>query len=378
MRHDEPATMMHLIRPLLLLLGVLTLLIVTEQVSGDTVRFFDVTGSDGPEVKLSQVAEIRGDYAEQFKDLVVGKFAEDQSVVDLDMKSIIQAMREGGVKLGRLDLSGYGKCTVHRTYNGQDRADSEVSEAPVTNVDSNAGHDPITVLTPTTVRSLIEASIVQATDVDRDALVIEFDDRNAELLRSSAVAGRYEIEPIVEPMLGKVSFKVYGYHGTQRQGKGQTINATVKQKVIAVVAGDTVQRGGLIGRRQVRMREVLIDDEQQPYLTDTKLVVGQVANRTLKPGQLITASEVKMPLAVRRRQQVTVELNARGVKITFNGVAHDEGAIGEQIEIENTTTKERFTATIIGKGRVAAGVIASSSEKDQKNKQTETDKEDTR
>ena len=55
MRHDEPATMMHLIRPLLLLIAVFALLLMTEYAAGDSVRVLDVSGSDGPEILLSHV-----------------------------------------------------------------------------------------------------------------------------------------------------------------------------------------------------------------------------------------------------------------------------------------------------------------------------------
>ena len=84
-------------------------------------------------------------------------------------------------------------------------------------------------------------------------------------------------------------------------------------------------------------------------------MTGQVAAQTINAGDLITASSAKLPIADRRRQRVAVELNTGGIRITFNGIAQNEGAIGEAIEVENAKTGEKFTATVVGRGKVVAG-----------------------
>ena len=356
MRHDEPATMMHLIRPLLLLIAVFALLLMTEYAAGDSVRVLDVSGSDGPEILLSHVAELDGDYANQFASVVVGRFVEGESKIEIKTSTILESIRGEGAKLGLLDLSGFTRVVVHRTFN-QPVAVEEPAErqAPAANVESSTRGGAVTVYTPTTVRALIEKTVAERIGIALPELKITFNDRDAELLASSAVAGRYEIDPIAEPALGAVSFKVTGYHGTQPIDNGKTISARVQQKVIAVIAGEKIGRGDLIGRRQVRLREVLIDSASQAYLADTALVTGQVAAQTINAGDLITASSVKLPIAVGRRQRVAVELNTGGIRITFNGIAQNEGAIGEAIEVENAKTGEKFTATVVGRGKVVAG-----------------------
>lgn len=357
MRRDEPATMMHLIRPMLLLLAVFALLLIAESAKSDSLRVHDVAGADGPEILLSHVAELEGEHAEGFANVVVGRFVEGESRIEIKTSSILEAIREQGAKLGLLDLSGFTKVTVHRTFSDM-QAESkgqEVELTPIANVESLRRGEPVTVYTPTTVKALIEETIARRMGLSPSALHITFNNRDSALLGKSAVAGRYEVEPLAEPTLGAVSFKVTGYHGTQRIDEGKKVSVRVQQRVIAVIAGERISRGALIHRRQVRLREVLIDDAQQPYLSDTALVTGQVAAGTINPGQLLTASSVKLPLAVSKRQRVAVELNSGGIKITFNGIAHGDGAVGETIEVENAKTKQRFNATIVAKGKVVAG-----------------------
>lgn len=366
MRRDEPATMMHLIRPLLLLVGVLFLLLVAEHAMGDSVRIHDVSGSDGPDILLSQVAELQGEYANSYAGVVIGRFDEGQAKIEIETAVILKAIRDNGAKLGLLDFKGFGRCTVHRTFTQPAEHQADESEPAVANIDARAGGEPVTIHTPTTVKALIEKTIIDRIGLDAASLQMTFTERDDELLRSSAVAGRFEIEPVIEPALGRNSFKVYAFHGTQRVGKGQVVTVDVAQRVIAVIAGDAIARGTLINRRQVRLREVLINDAQQAYLTDTALVTGQIASAKLQPGDLITASEVKLPVAVGRRERVRVELQSPGVKITFNGIAQDEGSVGDTIEVENPQTKERFVATIVGRGKVLAGEKVKENKEDQR------------
>ena len=356
MRRDEPATMMHLIRPMLLLIAVFALLLIAEHAKSDSLRVHDVAGSDGPEVLLSHVAELEGEHAKRFGNVVVGRFVEGESRIEIKTSSILEAIREEGAKLGLLDLSGFTQVTVHRTFTDvKAEAPHEESHLPLANVESQRRGEPVTVYTPTTVKALIEATIARRMGLSLSSLQITFNERDNELLAKSAVAGRYEVEPLAEPTLGAVSFSITGYHGTQRIDEGKKISVRVQQRVIAVVAGERISRGELINRRQVRLREVLLDDVQQPYLSDTALVTGQVASVTINPGELVTASSVKLPIAVSKRQRVAVELNNGGIKITFNGIAHSDGAVGETIEVENAKTKQRFNALVVARGKVVAG-----------------------
>jgi flagella basal body P-ring formation protein FlgA len=373
MRHDEPATMMHLIRPLLLLLGVLVLLLAAEYAAGDSLRVHDVTGSDGPDIVLSQVAELEGDYAKQFADTVVGRFEDGEAKAVIKTSAILEAVLAEGAKLGLLDLKGYGKVTVHRTYTEPMEAEPAESEPAVANVDSKRmdvgseqAAEPVTLHTPTTVRALIEQTIRERMGIEAGDLEIAFSDRDRELLRASAVAGRYEVEPVTEPALGGVTFKVYAYHGTQRVGNAQLVKADVARRVIAVIASEPVKRGELINRRQVRLREVLIDDVRQSHLSDTSLVSGQVASTNIDAGELVTADAVRLPVAVNRRERVSVELHRRGLKIAFNGIAQDEGAVGARIEVQNPMTKEVFVATVKRRGLVVVGEPAGETNHDER------------
>jgi len=354
MRHDEPASMMHLIRPLILLVALLVMLVAAEFAAADTARVHEVAGSAGPAVTLSQVAELTGEYAETLADVEIAQLPanEGETVVSIDV--IERALREHGVAMGRLDLVGYGRCRVVRIErpDAEPAAPEEPADEP--GVVANPEQRPVTVHTPATVREDIWRQVELGLGLERSEVEIEFRDSDAELLGRSIVAGRYRVEPAFQVGLGAVTFRVAEYQGTQRRGE-KTVRVIVRKRVLAVVAVEPIERGSLIARHQVRVREMLVDGDAGFVVDDTALVVGQVASRTLRPGEMVTAGAVQAALAVRRRAVVDVVYVRNGVRINFAAKALEEGSVGDVIEIEHQDTREAFAAEVIGENRVRVG-----------------------
>lgn len=356
MRHDEPASMMHLIRPLLLLIALVVLVCAAELASADAARVHDVAGSAGPAVTLGQVAELTGEYAETLADIEVARLDEGAAELTLAIDVIESALREQGVALGRLDLVGHGRCRVVRVdAPAAVPAEPEADPGVVANPD-----EPVTVHTPATVREEIERQVAEGLDIDRAELDFTYRESDGRLLRRSVVAGRYRVEPAFEVGLGSVTFRVYAYEGTRRTGEF-TLRVEARRRVLAVVAVEPIQRNTLIGRHQVRVREVLVDGSSGFVVDDAALVVGQVASRSLEPGDMVTAGAVQAALAVRRRATVDVTYLRSGVRINFSAKALEEGSVGDTIEVEHLETKELFSAQITGENRVRVGVTGQTS-----------------
>lgn len=373
MRRDEPANVMHLIKPLMLMMILVIALVVAELASADTVRVHDAAGSVGPEVTLSQIAELTGEYAPTLGDVVVGRFADGADTLEIELSDVRSALAKSGAAVGRLNLQGFAVCKVHQT--GEPRISSgpltddgstrrpsvgSVSE-PVDNEApaANTERESITVQTPTTVRAAILDQVAHALGLTPRDLEVTFDDRHRALLDESTVAGRYTAEPVIEPRLGEVSFRVRAFRGTQ-EIRQQTVQVTVRQRVLAVVAVSDIQRGEIIHRGSVRVREVLIDDRSGTPVADPALIVGQVASRSVAAGDLVTAGQVEAPIAVRRREHVEVTLQQGALRITFTGEAQDQAAVGDTIQVRNPQTKQMFIAVVTGRRQVFVGEMPES------------------
>lgn len=351
MRHDEPASMMHLIRPILLLVALLLALGFAELASADTARVHDVTGSAGPEITLAQVAELTGEYALSLADVTVGRLEGGETTLDID--TIESALRAQGASMGRLDLVGYGECRVVRIERETQAEPVETHEEP--GVAVSPEQKPVTVYTPATVREEIQRQLAEGLALDRSELEFEYRERDEELLSRSVVAGRYRVEPAFHVALGTTTFRIYEYQGTRRTGE-RSLRVTARQRVLAVVATEAIRKGDLITRQQVRVRETLIDNNTDMVIDDTSLVVGQVAARNIEPGDVVAAGAVQAALAVRRRAVVDVTYLRNGVRISFSGKALEEGSVGQMIEVEHQATREVFLAQVTGTNQVRVGV----------------------
>lgn len=375
MRRDEPANVMHVIKPLLLMMVLLIALVAAELVSADTVRVHDAGGSAGPQVTLSQIAELTGEYAPTLGDVVVGQFSEGSDTLEIELSQVREALIKRGAAVGRLNLQGFAVCQVrrlraveedpnHRRQDVDNHRPAAGSVSPSVNNESPAANtegQPISVRTPTTVRALIADQVAVSLGLRLDELEISFEARDQSLLDESAVAGRYTVEPVVEPRLGAISFRVRGFRGTQ-EVRQHTIQATIRQRVLAVVATGEIARGQIIHRGSLQVREVLIDDRSGMPVKDPSLLVGQVASRSVGAGELVTAAQVEAPIAVRRREQVEVTLEQGGLRITFTGEAQDEAAVGGTIQVKNPQTKQTFNAVVTGRRQVFVGELPKNKE----------------
>ena len=352
MRHDEPASMMHLIRPLLLLVAVLLTLCFAELASADTARVYEVTGSSGGEITLEQVAELTGEYAQSLAGVVVAQLDTDDQETEVGIDAIESALRGADASMGRLDLVGFGTCRVVRVAR-QVEAPMEPEEEP--GVAVSPERRPVTVYTPATVRAEIRRQLTEGLGLTPAELELEFRDRDVELLSRSVVAGRYRVEPAFRIGLGTTTFRVYEYQGTRRRGE-RSVSVTAKRRMLAVVAVEPIRRGALIGPNQVRVREVLVETDMDLVVEDAGLVVGQVAAHSLSEGAVVTAGAVQAALAVRRRANVDVTYLRNGVRISFLAKALEQGAVGDTIEVQHQITQEIFVARVTGDNQVRVGL----------------------
>lgn len=348
MRRDEPATMMHLIRPALLLIALLVLLLFADLAAANSVRVHDLTGAAGPDITLSQIAELEGEYAMGFGGVVVATMELDQDEVEVEWPAIEAALRGADAALGRLALEGYARCRVVRVGEVMpDIAETEGAHEPIQPATANPDQ-PVVAREPVTVQSEIERLLTEALVVERSELRFTFDERDREMLRNSAVAGRYRVEPVAEGRLGHQSMRVLRYEGTRVVGD-RTIRVDVEQRVFAVVLRAPVSHNGIITREIVARQPRWINDDPGMLLTELDQVVGQVAARAMRRGDLVTAGAIRAPLAVRRNDGVNVTLEQSGLRVNFSAKAMEEGAIGDIIEVRHRDTNERVRVVVTGR-----------------------------
>jgi flagellar basal body P-ring formation protein FlgA len=83
---------------------------------------------------------------------------------------------------------------------------------------------------------------------------------------------------------------------------------------------------------------------------DREQILGQEAARPLRAGTVIQSHQLSEPALVERRQAVTLVAGGDGFRISREGHALDEGALGGQVRVR-LSNREVVTARVTGPGR---------------------------
>jgi len=83
---------------------------------------------------------------------------------------------------------------------------------------------------------------------------------------------------------------------------------------------------------------------------DYDAVVGMEAKRPLKSGQPLQSADVKAPSVIRKGDPVTLIYATKGVKLTVDGVAQADAAMGDSLRVLNTYSKRTLDAVASGPG----------------------------
>lgn len=333
------------------------IIVVTTPVVANSVRLHEQAGTTGPAIKLIEIAELEGEYAQTLGDLVVGRFADGQDEITVQLATIRRVLSESQVNWADLSLRGKSSSRVTRLQgvDGSPAPDVANDRAVITNNElaidqANAGQ---------TVSGLLIQEIVSLNAATLEELEITFRgnaDEAAWLNRSAAV-GRYEIESLSRSGLGRVPLKVRRYDaaGTVEE---VTLTAEVARRVTAVVALKQIRRGEVFSRENTGLKEVLITADHGEVLDSPQLLLGQSSASALREGSVVMAGHVAPDVLVKRGDLVTVACVSGSLVVRTVGRASEAGVLGDIIAVKNPATRETFYATVSGKRQATISTLA--------------------
>jgi flagella basal body P-ring formation protein FlgA len=88
------------------------------------------------------------------------------------------------------------------------------------------------------------------------------------------------------------------------------------------------------------------------YFTDKQQLVGKQTRRRLYQGRIITPSQVKAPLLVKRGEQVELIARSDSFAVRMSGKAMMDGARGERIRVKNLSSRRIIEGTVTQAGQV--------------------------
>ena len=131
-----------------------------------------------------------------------------------------------------------------------------------------------------------------------------------------------------------------------------TSQATVY--IQAVAAAQIIERGQLITRAMLGLREVPVTRQSSGLFNTVDEVVGLSAKRRTRSQQVLSRDMLVAPWLVRRGERVTVVANHGDIYASTPGEAQQDGRLGMVIRVRNTASGKIIEAKVIGSGKVSS------------------------
>jgi len=150
-----------------------------------------------------------------------------------------------------------------------------------------------------------------------------------------------------DPRSGRVS-AVVGDGGSQRI----SVSGKIYRMAEAPVPARRLSVGHIVRERDLHWITVRASALDRNVLVEEQLIVGQAVRRPLTEGRPIRTGDVEPPLLVQRKGMVTITLETPRMKLTAQGRALEDGALGDVVRIENIQSRRTIEATVTGPNAV--------------------------
>ncbi len=137
--------------------------------------------------------------------------------------------------------------------------------------------------------------------------------------------------------------------GLRARGKGARIGdaeCVIRVRASHRVAVGPIARGDVIAAALVERAEGWLDGVfLKPLPLDLEMAR---AIRDLAPGDVVRSQDVALPPPVRNGQQVRVQVRLGRVRVSAEGVAVQDGSLGEEIRIMNPSSGKVLRGRVVG------------------------------
>ena len=115
---------------------------------------------------------------------------------------------------------------------------------------------------------------------------------------------------------------------------------------------DNLPRGHLISEADIEPVKQDLGRLHRGYFSDKSQLIGKETRRRLRQGHVITPSQVKAPLLVKRGDQVELIARSSPYAVRMSGKAMADGARGDRIRVKNLSSKRIVEGTVTQAGQV--------------------------
>ncbi len=120
----------------------------------------------------------------------------------------------------------------------------------------------------------------------------------------------------------------------------------VRRYLDVVVAAINLNAGDILSEQSVRLDRMDAGKMPAGYLTELNKAVGLQVRHAIVPGSVISEKSLIHPILVKRGEIVRLVSRIGEIEVAANGIAFAQGAAGDLIRVQNTTTKRILTGRV--------------------------------
>jgi len=114
-----------------------------------------------------------------------------------------------------------------------------------------------------------------------------------------------------------------------------------------VCAARDLPQGHVLKERDLVEERRNISRDMDEAVTDTGLLVGLMAKRSIRKGDMVKQWMVERKPVVKRGDQVTILVESGLLRVTIPGTALDDGFAGQTVSVENSMSSKKIFARVI-------------------------------
>jgi flagella basal body P-ring formation protein FlgA len=290
--------------------------------SGLTIDLLSEAAVDGSTFTLGQIARItvvdNGPYAE-LADLVIGESPEPGRVQWLHRQQIETCLKSHGVDQSAYTLNASGPLKLMRNYED---------------------------LTATRVCAAVRAYVMEASPWDKNQIKI----RSLTYSQSHQLpTGNVDLRvsaPKHSDWMGAIPFNVDVYVDG-RMEKRLTVSAHIEVWGDVVVSAKPIGRNQPITAADIKIEKVNLSRAPADAVLRSENVIGLRTKRAVAINTILCSDQVVMPPVIRKGDVIQIVAETAALKLTTQGVAKEDGGIGERIRIVNTNSSKVIYARIM-------------------------------
>lgn len=131
---------------------------------------------------------------------------------------------------------------------------------------------------------------------------------------------------------------------------------TVKNFKKVATLKHALTRNTVLSDDDISLQKMNINRLPSGYFDDLEQLKGKVLTQSLSKGAVLTQHHIKLPMAIKRGQRVTVIARNSVIEVRMEGTALSKGAIGERIKVKNMKTKRIIEGVIINKHLISVNL----------------------